>query len=103
MPENIPPSKVFKELKDQLKYATGLLGVAREALFESKIAKQFNGKPPRLVIMHAVSRALTNCEMPDIDDKKFLRGLISLCLFYLEDKDVELALQIKEDLLKSDK
>lgn len=102
MPENIPMNKVFEELKEQLKYATGLLATARMALFDSKIAKQFNGKPPRPVIMHALSRGLTDCEMPDIDDKKFLRGLISLCLFYLEDKDVELALKIKEELSDTD-
>ena len=98
MSENISSNELFDELKEQMRYATGLLGTARHALFESKIGKQFGGKPPRPVIMHALSRGLTDCEMPDVDDKKFLRGLISLCLFYLEDKDVELALKIKEEL-----
>ncbi len=96
-------NEVLDELLDQSGYAIHLLGASRQALLDSKIAKDFNGKPPRPVIMHAVSRALTECEMPNLDHKKFLRGLISLCVFFLEDEDVNLALKIKEDLLKSDK
>lgn len=103
MATKVKTNELFDELDEQLRYATRILGTARLALFESKIGKQFGGKPPRPVIMHALSRGLTDCEMPDVDDKKFLRGLISLCLFYLEDKDVELALKIKEELSDTDK
>ena len=95
--------EVLNELFEQSGYAIHLLGAGRQALLDSKIAKDFNGKPPRPVTMYAVSRALTECEMPNLDHKKFLRGLISLCVFFLEDEDVNLALKIKEDLLKSDK
>ena len=96
-------NEVLDELFDQSGYAIHLLGVGRQALLDSKIAEDFNGKPPRPVVMHAVSRALTECEMPQVDQKKLMRGLISLCVFFLEDEDVNLALKIKEDLLKSDK
>lgn len=96
-------NEVLDELFEQSGYAIHLLGASRQALLDSKIAKDFNGKPPRHVVMHAVSRALTECEMPYLDHKKFLRGLISLCVFFLEDEDVNLALKIKAALLKSDK
>lgn len=103
MAEEIKPNQVMTELCDQTSYAMRILGASREALNESSINKDFKGKVPRLIKMHAMSRALTECEMPDIDHKKFLRGLISVCVFLLEDDDVNLALKIKDDLLKSEK
>lgn len=100
--QNFSQSEVFKELCDQSVYALRILGAGRQALLESKIASDFNGKPPRTVMMHAVSRALTEVNNANLDREKLMRGLISLCIFLLEDEDVDLALKIKADLLKTD-
>lgn len=100
--KNLSAKDVLTELYEQSEYAIRILRASRDALFESKVGKEFNGKPPRPVIMHALSRALTDCRMPDIDNEKFLRGLISLCLFFLEDDDVNLALNLKKELHETD-
>lgn len=101
--KNFTSSEIFGELISQSEYATRLLSLSRRALIDSNIGKDFNGKPPRAVIMHAVSRALTEVNMPNIDQKKLLRGLISLCISFLEDEDIRLAMRIKDELGKTDK
>lgn len=95
-------SEVGDELCEQSEYAIRILGASRKALSDSKIGEDFNGRIPRPVIMHAVSRALTEVNMPSLDQKKFVRGLVSLCVFLLEDEDVNIALKIKEELGKTD-
>lgn len=100
--KNFSPKDVLTELYEQSEYAIRILRASRDALFESKVGKGFNGKPPRPVIMHAVSRALTDCKMPTLDYAKFHRGVISLCLFFLEDDDVNLALNLKKELRETD-
>lgn len=94
---------VFNEVYEQSAYAMRMLGASRQALLESHIGKEFGGKPPRAVMMHAMSRAMSECEMPGVDRKKLLRGLVSICVFLLEDEDVNLALRINEELRKTDK
>ena len=101
--KNFSPNDVLTELYEQSEYAIKILRASRDALFESKVGKDFNGKPPRPIIMHAVSRALTDLNMPSIDYAKFHRGVISLCLFLLEDDDVNLALNLKKELRETDK
>ena len=101
--KNFSRNDVLTEVYEQSEYAIKILHASRDALFDSKLAKQFNGKPPRPVIMHALSRALTECNSPDIDYVKFHRGVISLCFFLLEDDDVNLALNLKAELRKTDK
>lgn len=93
-------NEILEELKEELKYATLVLGTGREALIESKIGKGFDGKPPKLVTMHALSHSLAACDLPNLERDKFIRGLIALCVFYLEDEDVSLALKLKEELDK---
>lgn len=100
---NFTRNQVIDELLEQTGYAIRLLQASRDALLESHIGKEFDGKPPRPVIMHAVSRALTDCTMPQVDYKKLHRGIISLALFFLEDEDVNIALKIKSDLHDTDK
>lgn len=95
--------EVFTEVLEQTTYALRLLGTSRQALLESNIGKQCEGKPPRLVMMHAISKAVTECDLLNFDHKKFLRGLISVCVYLLEDDDVNIALKIKQDLLDTDK
>ena len=90
-------NEVLAEVCEQSAYAMRLLGTSREALLDSKVGEQFGGKPPRPVMMHAMSKALTEVNLPDVDHKKFVRGLISALVFLLEDDDVNLALKIKED------
>lgn len=93
--------QVGNEVCEQIEYAIALLKAGRQSLLESNIGKDFDGKPPRSVIMHAVARALTECDIP-VNREKFHRGLISLCIFFLEDEDVTLALKIRDDLPKAD-
>ena len=93
--------EVGDEVCEQIEYAIGLLSMGRQSLVDSNVGKDFDGKPPRSVLMHAVSRALTECDIP-VDREKFHRGLISLCIFFLEDEDVTLALKIKDDLRNTD-
>lgn len=100
--KNFNHKDVLTELYEQSEYAICILRASRDALFESKVGKEFKGKPPRAVIMHAVSRALTDCKMPALDYAKFNRGVISLCLFFLEDDDVNLALNLKKELRETD-
>mgnify|MGYP003293528365 CR=1 FL=1 len=95
---NFSAEDVMSQLLEQTKYAINMLHASREALFESKIGDDFNGKVPRPVIMHAISNALTECKMPGLDYDKFNRGVISLCLFFLEDEDVNIALKMREGL-----
>lgn len=90
-------SEVGDEVCEQIEYAITILKMYRESLIDSKVGKDFDGKPPRSVIMHAVARALTECDIP-VDLDKFHRGLISLCIFFLEDEDVTLALKIKDEV-----
>lgn len=94
--------EVHNEVCEQIEYAVDLLQMGRQSLLESNIGKDFEGKPPRSVLMHGIARALTECDIP-VDREKFHRGLISLCIFYLEDEDVTLALKIRDDLYKTDK
>lgn len=96
-------SDVLSEVCEQSAFAMHILGASRQALLDSKIAKDFGGKPPRSVMMHAMSRAIEEADMSALDHKKLMRGLISLCVFFLEDDDVDLALKIKADLIKTDK
>lgn len=103
MSKEFKPNEVMAELCDQTSYALDILGASREALNESNVGKDFKGKVPRSVKMHMMSRALTECVMPDIDHEKLMRGLISVCVFLLEDEDVNLALKIKTDLLDTGK
>lgn len=100
--KNLSAKDVLTELYEQSEYAIHILRASRDALFESKVGKEFNGKPPRPVIMHALSRALTDCNVPNLDYVKFHRGVISLCLFFLEDDDVNLALNLKKELRETD-
>ena len=93
--------QVGDEVCEQIEYAINILKMGRTSLLDSNVGKDFDGKPPRSVIMHAVARALTECDIP-VDLDKFHRGLISLCIFFLEDEDVTLALKIKDDLPKTD-
>lgn len=93
--------EVHNEVCEQIEYAIALLQVCRQSLLESNVGKDFEGKPPRSVLMHGIARALTECNIP-VDREKFHRGLISLCIFFLEDEDVTLALKIKDDLHKTD-
>lgn len=93
--------QVGDEVCKQIEYAINILKMGRTSLLESNVGKDFDGKPPRSVIMHAVARGLTECDIP-VDRDKFHRGLISLCIFFLEDEDVTLALKIKDDLPKAD-
>lgn len=95
--KKITSNKVFRDLLEELPYAIELLCASRDSLLESHIGKSFDGKPPRSVIMHAVSRALTSDLVP-IDRTKFTRGVTALCLYLLEDEDVNLALKLKDDL-----
>lgn len=90
-------SEVGNEVCEQIEYAVNILKMGRTSLLDSNVGKGFDGKPPRSVIMHAVSRALTECDIP-VDLDKFHRGLISLCIFFLEDEDVTLALKIKDEV-----
>ena len=99
--KKISADEVYNELSEQVDYAVKLLKDSREALVESHIGKDFKFKPPRAVIMHAISRALTEVDLP-VDYPKLHRGLISLCLFFLEDDDVSLALKIKHELRETD-
>lgn len=89
--------QVGDEVCEQIEYAINVLKMGRTSLLESNIGKEFDGRPPRSVIMHAVSRALTECDIA-VDLDKFHRGLISLCIFFLEDEDVTLALKIKDEV-----
>ena len=93
--------QVGDEVCEQIEYAINILKMGRTSLLDSNVGKDFDGKPPRSVIMHAVARALTECDI-GVDLDKFHRGLISLCIFFLEDEDVTLALKIKDDLPKAD-
>ena len=93
--------QVGDEVCEQIEYAINILKMGRTSLLDSNVGKDFDGKPPRSVIMHAVARALTECDIP-VDRDKFHRGLISLCIFFLEDEDVTLALKIRDDLPKAD-
>ena len=93
--------QVGDEVCEQIEYAINILKMGRTSLLDSNVGKDFDGKPPRSVIMHAVARALTECDIP-VDRDKFHRGLISLCIFFLEDEDVTLALKIRDDLPKTD-
>lgn len=93
-----PACKVLDDLVDDVQYAVDILRIGKAALLDSNIGKSFHGKPPRAVIMHAVSRALTSPEVDSFDSDKFRRGVIALCLFFLEDEDVNLALKIKNEL-----
>lgn len=101
--EEFSAKQVMEDLVEDVKYATAVLGAGRAALLESNIGKSFNGKPPRVVMMHAISRALTSPEVESLDSDQFRRGVIALALFYLEDEDVNLALKIKDELLDADK
>lgn len=95
-------SEVVDEVCEQIEYAIGILNMGRQSLLESNVGIDFKGKPPRSVIMHAIARALTEVDIgTDLD--KFHRGLISLCLFFLEDEDVTLALKLKGELKDTDK
>ena len=89
--------QVDDEVCEQIEYAINILKMGRTSLLESNVGKDFDGKPPRSVIMHSVARALTECDIP-VDLDKFHRGLISLCIFFLEDEDVTLALKIKDEV-----
>lgn len=93
--------EVGEEVCEQIKYAIDVLKMGRQSLVESNVGKDFDSKPPRSVIMHAVSRALTELDI-GLDLAKFHRGLISLCLFFLEDEDVTLALKLKDELKDTD-
>jgi len=93
--------EVHNEVCEQIEYAVALLKTGRQLLLESNVGKDFEGKPPRSVLMHGIARALTECDIP-VDREKFHRGLISLCIFYLEDEDVTLALKIRDDLYETD-
>lgn len=95
--------QIIDELLEQTAYAIRMLSASRDALLESHIGKEFNWKVPKPVIMHAVSRALTDCIMPQVDYKKLHRGIISLVIFFLEDEDVNIALKIKKELCETDK
>ena len=94
--------EVGNEVCEQIEYAIAILKMGRTSLLESNVVKDFDGKPPRSVIMHAVARALTEIDI-GTDLAKFHRGLISLCLFFLEDEDVTLALKLKDELKDIDK
>lgn len=100
---NFTREQVIDELLEQTAYAVRILRAGRDALLESHIGKEFDGKLPKPVLMHAVSRALTDCIMPQVDYKKLHRGIISLTLFFLEDEDVNIALKIEDDLRETDK
>lgn len=94
--------QVGDEICEQIKYTINILKMGRTSLLESNVGKDFDGKPPRSVIMHAIARALTEIDI-GVDPAKFHRGLISLCLFFLEDEDVTLALKLKDEVKDTDK
>lgn len=93
--------EVGEEVCEQIEYAISILKMGRQSLIESNVGKDFDGNPPRSVIMHAVARALTEIDI-GVDLAKFHRGLISLCLFFLEDEDVTRALKLKDELKDTD-
>ena len=99
---NFTPKQVIDEVLEQTDYAVKTLRASREALFESNVGEDFKGKVPRPVVMHAISRALTEVKLPGLDYDKFHRGILSLVLFFLEDDDVNLALKIKKELKDTD-
>ena len=101
--KNFSQHQVFHDLLVDTQYAVRTLRTSREALSESKIGNDFGGKVPRAVVMHSMSRALTECKLPELDYDKFHRGVIALCLFFLEDDDMNLALKVKNGLMDIDK